>query len=282
MPDSPRPEPAAYTCGEVSGTDTTWPTAAARPTFPPHTQKAGASPALEAGALLPPRWSRRAPVSTFLPPPQTDTTTMRRLTWPVPPAAPPARCSQPQAALANSPQDRSTGHEGLLMIGANRVTATGDMRVFPDYLPGGCAYRPYSPDSRRGSGTARAAQRHTAIQPSTAARTWLRQRQDPDRVTGRLTRGQVPRAAPRPVPHVGTSAPAGAQGCATAQPAPKRRSAPGRPAPDGHHPRDAPELARRACRQRTRDPGQRTRLLGVDQTAGTASADPHAVQRQAR
>ena len=84
------------------------------------------------------------------------------------------------------------------MIGANRVTATGDMRVFPDYLPGGCAYRPYSPDSRRGSGTARAAQRHTAIQPSTAARTWLRQRQDPDRVTGRLTRGQVPpcRTAP--------------------------------------------------------------------------------------
>jgi hypothetical protein len=38
-----------------------------------------------------------------------------------PPAAPPARCSQPQAALANSPQDRSTGHEGLLMIGANRA-----------------------------------------------------------------------------------------------------------------------------------------------------------------
>jgi hypothetical protein len=30
-----------------------------------------------------------------------------------------------QAALANSPQNRSTGHEGLLMIGANRVAATG-------------------------------------------------------------------------------------------------------------------------------------------------------------
>src|SRR4029078_9177023 len=39
---------------------------------------------------------------------------------------PTARCPQHQAALANSPQDRSTDHEGLLMIGANRMTATGD------------------------------------------------------------------------------------------------------------------------------------------------------------
>ena len=35
-------------------------------------------------------------------------------------------------------------------------------------------------------------------------------------------------------------------------PAPERRSALAGPAPDGHHRRDAPEPARRACRQRTR------------------------------
>jgi hypothetical protein len=38
-----------------------------------------------------------------------------------------------------------------------------DMGVFLAYLQGGCAYRLYSPDSRRRSGTARAAQRHAAI-----------------------------------------------------------------------------------------------------------------------
>lgn len=36
------------------------------------------------------------------------------------------------------------------------------MRVFPAYLQGGCAYL-YSPDPRRGSGTARAARRYVAI-----------------------------------------------------------------------------------------------------------------------
>jgi hypothetical protein len=44
------------------------------------------------------------------------------------------------------------------------------MRVFPTYLQGSSAYRSYSPNSRRGSGTARAAQRNTVtIQASTAA-----------------------------------------------------------------------------------------------------------------
>jgi hypothetical protein len=54
------------------------------------------------------------------------------------------------------------------------------------------------------------------IQPSTAARTPHRQRQSPDWVTGRLTPGQGPRA-PRRAWFLTwrTSAPAGAQGCAT-------------------------------------------------------------------
>ena len=54
------------------------------------------------------------------------------------------------------------------------------MCVFPTYLQSGSAYRSYSPNSRRGSGTARAAQQHAAIQPSSAARTWYGKRQSPD------------------------------------------------------------------------------------------------------
>ena len=50
-------------------------------------------------------------------------------------------------------------------LGIHGPLILGDMRVFPTYLQGGSAYRSYSPNSRRGSGTTRAAQWHdTAIQ----------------------------------------------------------------------------------------------------------------------
>jgi hypothetical protein len=56
-------------------------------------------------------------------------------------AAPPARVLSAQAALPNSPQDRSTGHEGLLMIGANRAAATGRL----EYAQTGLSARGHSP-----------------------------------------------------------------------------------------------------------------------------------------
>jgi len=144
----------------------------------------------------------------------------------------------------------------------------GDMRVFPAYLQGGCAYRPYSPDSRRGSGTARAAQRHAAIQPSTAARAWHRQRQNPDWVTERLTPGQSP--VRRTAPGSSRGGPVRRQARRAAprrNPAPERCSAPVRPAPDGHHRRAEPAVSERATLasgrgswEWTRPPGQPARL----------------------
>ena len=73
-------------------------------------------------------------------------------------------------------------------------------------------------------GTARAAQRLAAIQPSAVARTRHRQRQNPEWAPD----DQYPPSprAPRRAWFLTwrSSAPAGAQGCATAQPAPERRS----------------------------------------------------------
>jgi hypothetical protein len=67
-----------------------------------------------------------------------------------------------------------------------------------------------------------------------------------------------------------SSAPTGAQSCATAQPAPERRSAPARPSA-GLTP--SARRADPACprfRQRARDPGGQARLLRVDRPASTA------------
>lgn len=119
----------------------------------------------------------------------------------------------------------------------------GDLCVFPTCLRGSCDYRLYSPDSRCGSGTARAAQRDATIQPSIAARDGGRQRQSPDWVAGRLTPGQVP---------VRRTAPDSSRGAATRRPtrkaaprrnpASERRSTPTGPAQHLHHRHDAPSL----------------------------------------
>ena len=99
-----------------------------------------------------------------------------------------------------------------------------DMRVFPAYLQGGCAYRPYSPDSRRGSGTARAraaARRHPAIDGGQGLASAASK---PDWVTERLTPGQSP---------VRRTAPGSSRGGPVRRQA--RRAAPRRnPAPERH------------------------------------------------
>jgi hypothetical protein len=108
-----------------------------------------------------------------------------------------------------------------------------------------------------------AARRHPAIDGSQDLASTA---SNPDWVTERLTPGQIParRTAPGSVTWR-TSAPAGPQATPWRNPAPEPRSAPARPAPDGHHRRAEPAVSQR-------DPGQRTRLLGVDRTARTASA----------
>jgi hypothetical protein len=141
VPDSSPPESAAYTCGEVSGTDTTWPTAAARPTFPTAHPKGRRKPGTRSRSPSAPSVVQKGSGLNL---PATSANRYdhhEKAHMAGSSRRPTARCPQHQAALANSPQDRSTDHEGLLMIGANRVTATGDMRVFLDYLQGGSFVR---------------------------------------------------------------------------------------------------------------------------------------------
>ena len=143
-------------------------------------------------------------------------------------------------------------------------TESAGMRMLPANLQRGCAYCPYSPDSRLNPSTARAAQRHAANQPS-AARTCHREGQSPDWVTGRLTPGQVPRAASRPVPHLAHQRAGRRTGAPRRNPARERRSASAAPGagltPSTRRARAAPSR-----RQRRRGPGQRAPLLGAVQT----------------
>ena len=112
---------------------------------------------------------------------------------------------------------------------------------FPGLCKGLLRLPLYSPDSRRGSGPAQGARRRTAIQPSTVARIWHRQRQKP--WAGDLAAHARPSSVRRAAPRSSRGAPARRQARRAAprrNRAPERHNAPVGPVPDRHRRLSAP------------------------------------------